>query len=102
MGKYSGGNIERSVENFFEANEVGMDAVSHLKDEEITEISLYDLLGWYTVDSFFSLPTLGRKEETVAQPSGLTEEYNFTNSMYWSWGGRFSYDVPVSFFLHVL
>jgi hypothetical protein len=94
-GNIPAGTLNDQLEDFFEANEVGMDAVSHLKDEEMTEISLYDLLGWYTIDSFFSLPTIGRKEETVAQPPRLTEEYNFTSSMYWSWGGSFRYDVPV-------
>ena len=81
--------------DFFEVNEVGMDAFSHLKDEEMTEVSLYDLLGWYAIDSFFSVPAIRRKAKAAAKPPGLTEDYDFTRSMYWSWGGSFRYDVPV-------
>ncbi|MBT8489876.1 MAG: hypothetical protein KJN62_02390 [Deltaproteobacteria bacterium] len=87
--------LSDQLENFFEVNEVGMDAVSHLKDEEMTEISLYDLLGWYTVDSFFSVPSFGRKADAPEKPPVLAEEYDFIRSMYWSWGGSFRYDVPV-------
>ncbi|MBN2514778.1 MAG: hypothetical protein JXC33_01960 [Deltaproteobacteria bacterium] len=87
--------LNDQLENFFEVNEVGMDAVSYLKDEEMTEVSLYDLLGWYTIDSFFSVPALGRKAEAAVQPQALTEDYDFIRSIYWSWGGSFRYDVPV-------
>jgi hypothetical protein len=87
--------LNDQLEDFFEVNEVGMDAVSHLQDEEMTEISLYNLLEWYAIDSFFSVPALGRKAKAVAKPTGLTEDYDFTRSMYWSWGGSFRYDVPV-------
>jgi hypothetical protein len=83
------------LEDFFEVNEVGMDAVSYLKDEEMTEISLYDLVGWYTIDSFFSVPALGREAKTSTKLQGLTEDHDLTRSMYWSWGGSFRYDVPV-------
>lgn len=94
-GNTSTATLYDQLTDFFEMNEVGMDAVSHLKDEEMAEISLYDLLGWHTVDSFFSEPALAGKAEAATNPPRITEEYDFIRSMYWSWGGSFRYDVPV-------
>lgn len=43
-----GGKLER----FFEENDVGMDGVIHWKDGAAEETDLYNLMGWFDMDSF--------------------------------------------------
>ncbi len=83
------------LEDFFEVNEVGIDNVSYWKDEEVEEISHYDLLSWYKVEAFFTGFTFKMGETLRSKPVILKEDLDFFRSMYWSWGGNFRYDLPV-------
>ncbi len=83
------------LEDFFEKNDVGMDAVSSWNDEEILSISYYDLLKWYTLDEPFASSSLGIMEPvSTGGPVFLRENVDFISSIYWSWGGSFRYDMP--------
>ncbi|MBN2254508.1 MAG: hypothetical protein JW736_02275 [Deltaproteobacteria bacterium] len=84
------------LDEFFEKNDVGFDAVSSWNDEEILSTSYYDLLKWYALDDpFASLSSGIMKSLSPRMPVFSRERVDFINSIYWSWGGDFRYDLPV-------
>lgn len=89
-------NLIDTLEDFFEVNEVGIDAVSNWKEEDLDEVSYYDLLRWYKIDRFNAEPANENHEHlTRIEPVFLKVGSDFFRSIYWSWGGNFRYDIPV-------
>lgn len=84
-----------TLEEFFEVNNVDMGSVSSWRDTELAAINSYDFLGWFNVDAFFTMPALKIDTSFKRESVILREEYDFSRSMYWSWGGSFRYDLPV-------
>ena len=88
--------LTEKLEEFFDKNDVGMNAVSSWNDEEILSITYYDLMKWYTLDEPFSKLSLGIMEPISTESAlSLKENVDFISSVYWSWGGSFRYDMPV-------
>jgi hypothetical protein len=85
-----------SLEEFFERNEVGYDAVSSWTDDEMPNAIHYDLLSWYTLDDpFMALSSGITKPLSRGILSFTGERVDYINSIYWSWGGDFRYDLPI-------
>ena len=88
--------LSNKLEEFFDQNDVGMNAVSSWNDEEILSISYYDLMKWYTLDEPFPKSSLGIMEQaSMGRSLFLQEQIDFISSIYWSWGGSFRYDMPL-------
>lgn len=88
--------LTERLEDFFDKNDVGMNAVSSWNDEEILSITYYDLMKWYTLDEPFAKLSLGIMEPiSTGSALSLKENVDFISSVYWSWGGSFRYDIPV-------
>ena len=85
-----------TLERFFEENEVGMDKVIHWNDAAVDEIILYNLMGWFDMDSLY--PGTWR---TMEEPKGvealsyskLVPSQYLSRSVYQS-RGSFRYEEP--------
>jgi hypothetical protein len=85
------------LERFFEENDVGMDGVIHWKDAAAGEIVLYNLRGWFDMDSFrpgaCSTAKVTEGIETSPCKKPVSFQY-FPNAIYQG-RGTFRYEDPV-------
>ncbi len=89
-------SLVNGLEDFFDQNDVGMNAVSSWNDEEILSITYYDLMKWYTLDESFAMASSGITEPiSMGRLLSFRQDVDFNRSIYWSWGGSFRYDMPV-------